>query len=403
MAKNATAKELRFAHIVGEGIGELEFDAALRVVMGAIPTINFKVERIENHRLPAPEGELGEFNPAICDLIREIGVGIKGPIETKEGKGAKSINVSLRQALDLYANVRPVSYYEGVQTRLKDPQRLNTVIFRENTEDVYMGIEAEPGSEKVAKLFELLRNDWGVVLPEHFKTDLVGAGIKLVSRKASFRIMKAAIKYAIAHNRKSICIMHKGNIMKHTEGAFKQWCIDFALANFPEQVYFKEEREKFSPEERSKRIFIDIITADDIFDKILTHPERFDVVVTMNLNGDYVSDAAAGQVGGAPLAASGNIGSDCAIFESIGGTAYDIAGKNIANPSAFLLAFAMMLDHARFIAEAEAIRTSIAELFQEGVGTVDMKFAKALSTTDFTNRVADKVVEKLLTESVVAA
>lgn len=394
-------KKFRFAHLLGEGIGEHELNKALEIVMGGISTITFDRVVIKDFRLPGINGLPGELNSEVAELIKSIGIGIKGPTRTLEGKGPKSVNVSLRQALDLYANVRPVKYLEGITTRLKDPERLNTVVFRENTEDVYMGIEAKPGSPEAKQLLEAVRTILGTQLPEHYATDLVGVGIKLMSKRAGERIMDAAIQYAIKHNLKKIVIMHKGNIMKHTEGFFKETCIAYALEHYYDKVYVKGSESDYSEEERAERIFIDVITADDIFDKIQSNPERFQVIVTMNLNGDYVSDAAAGQVGGAPLSASGNIGKYYAVFEAIGGTADDIAGKNIANPTAIIEAFAMMLDHAGFTTEAQAIRDAIADLVKAGIGTADMKFANGasekLSTTEFAERVSALVAEKLKT------
>jgi isocitrate dehydrogenase len=307
--------------------------------------------------------------------------------------------VVLRQELGLYANIRPVEYFPGIATRLKDPERLKTVVFRENTEDVYMGIEAKPGSEEARLIMQTVVQVLGAKLPKHYPYDLVGVGIKLMSHHASERIMFLAMQYAINHGLKKVVIMHKGNIMKYTEGFFKQTCIDFVKTHYPNLVYVKGEEADYSEEERAKRIFIDVITADDIFDKIQSNPERFELIVCMNLNGDYVSDAAAGQVGGAPLSASANVGDDCVVFEAIGGTADDIAGKNIANPTAFFMAFAMMLDHKGFMHEAQAIRDAIAQLFKQGIGTADMKFTVSkhtkVSTTDFAQSVAQLVLETL--------
>jgi isocitrate dehydrogenase len=247
-----------------------------------------------------------------------------------------------------------------------------------------------------------LNKEWDVILPKHFAHDFVGAGIKLISLETTQKLIGRAMEYAFVHNRKKVCIVHKGNIMKHTEGAFKKWCLDYIRDKFEERVCFKGEESPFSKEEQESRIFVDTIIADDAFQQILPNPKRFDVIVTMNLNGDYLSDAAAAQVGGVPTAAGANIGDHHAMFEAIGGTADDIADKNIANPTAFLLAFAMMLDHVGFTQEAGAVRAAIAELFKMGMGTADMNFPVQLSTTDFAQKVSDLIAQKLAVETVSA-
>jgi isocitrate dehydrogenase len=252
---------------------------------------------------------------------------------------------------------------------------------------------------KATDLIEFISNNWQKKLPEHFKTDLVGAGIKFISLETTKKIIGSAMEYALAHNRKKVCIVHKGNIMKYTEGSFKQWCLDYIRDTYGHCVYFKGEESRFSEEQRESLIYVDTIIADDAFQQILRNPKRFDVIVTMNLNGDYLSDAAAAQVGGVPTAAGANVGDTHAMFEAIGGTADDIAGKNTANPTAFLLAFAMMLDHADCGTEANAIRDAIAGLYKEGIGTGDMKFATTLSTTDFAEQVRDRVAKILVEQA----
>jgi isocitrate dehydrogenase len=389
---------LKYLHLIGEGIGE-DFARALRIVEKGISTIDFDVEVVNQFRDVIPSGEQGPLSKATIELFKKYAISMKGPTRTQEGTGPQSANVALRSALKLFANIRPITYFEGVQTPVKNPQDLNVVIFRENTEDVYMGIEAEPGSQQATDLIEFISNNWQKKLPEHFKTDLVGAGIKFISLETTKKIIGSAMEYALAHNRKKVCIVHKGNIMKYTEGSFKQWCLDYIRDTYGHCVYFKGEESRFSEEQRESLIYVDTIIADDAFQQILRNPKRFDVIVTMNLNGDYLSDAAAAQVGGVPTAAGANVGDTHAMFEAIGGTADDIAGKNTANPTAFLLAFAMMLDHADCGTEANAIRDAIAGLYKEGIGTGDMKFATTLSTTDFAEQVRDRVAKILVEQA----
>lgn len=390
-----TKKRLRFALLVGDGIGT-DFSDALCRVMAGIPTIAFDMVRIDYFRLPS-----GDFDPRVIDIIKNAGgVAMKGPTRTLEGKGARSANVVLRQMLDLYANVRPIKHFAGVKTPMLHPEQLDVVIFRQNTEDIYMGIEAEAGSDKSKALMAFLQKEWGIDPAQLSNLEETGVGIKLISKKESERVMDAALAYAIKNNRKRIGIAHKGNIMKYTEGAFMEWCLAYAKEHYREFVYFKDEVATFSDEEKAKRIFIDIVTADDAFQQLLIKPKRFDLIVTPNLNGDYLSDAAAGQVGGVPLAAGGNIGDTYAVFEAIGGTADDIAGKDIANPTAFLLAFAMLLDHQGFAAEAEAVRDAIKSAFKDGLGTADMQFAEKLSASTFAKIIAQRVQEALVVETV---
>ena len=391
---------LKFVLMKGEGIGG-DFAKALRILLEGIPTISFEIVEVDDFRLPGKDGLPGELDPKVIQIFKEVGIGMKGPTRTLEGKGPKSINVKLRVALDLFANVRPLKWLKGVNSPVKRPQDLDVVIFRENTQDVYMGVDAEPGSEKMKKMITFLREVWDYPLEMFTDDDLVGGAVKLISKRATDRIMHAAMEYAIKHNRKKVVIMHKGNIMKTTEGAFRDWCLEYALANYRDRVYVKGEEKSFTAEQKKKLIYVDTVIADDTLAQILQDPKRFDVVVTMNLNGDLVSDAGAAQVGGVPLSPGANIGDEYAMFEAIGGTADNIEDMNIANPTAYLLAFAMLLEHRGFDAEAEAIRTAIAELFEIGVGTADMKFENhKLSTTDFAASVAKKV-KKALTHELV--
>jgi len=373
---------LSFAYIIGDGVGQ-DYAAALPILMERLP-INFEPVMIEQFRLPN-----GELDPTITQLLKKFKFIMKGPLRTQEARGARSVNVAIRQALDLHANIRPVKWIPGVNTPIKRPELLDVVIFRQNTEDSYMGIEKPAGSREATSMIQFLINEWHVA-PGAFagRFQEIGLGVKITSKINTERIMHAALMYAKKHGRKKIGIAHKGNIMKCTEGAFKEWGLEYAKTAFRDDVYCIDEIEQFSPEERETRIFIDVVTADDCFAQMLINPTRFDIIVTMNLNGDYLSDAAAAQVGGVPLAPGANIGDNYAMFEAIGGTADRIAGKNLANPTAFFLSFAMMLEHAGFDPEANAIRGAIRDLYAEGIGTRDMGFNLVFTTTDFAREVA---------------
>jgi isocitrate dehydrogenase len=387
--------ELEFLLMKGEGIGG-DFAKALLILLKGIKTIRFKVVPIHDFRLPDKDGLPGALDPEVVEIWKRVGVGMKGPTRTLEGIGPKSVNVELREKLDLYANIRPVSYINGANSPMKKPELLDVVIFRQNTQDVYMGIEGKPGSVEMDELLDFLRNKWRYDLSMFTKGDLVGGGIKLISKSASEEIMHAAIRYALKHGRKKIAVIHKGNIMKYTEGYFKTWGIDYALSNFRDHVYMKNETQ-FSYEEKKNRIYIETIIADDALSQMLINPTRLDVMVMMNLHGDLLSDAAAAQVGGVPTAAGANIGNDYAMFEAIGGTADDIADQDKANPTAFLLAFAMLLDYKGFETEASAIREAISYLFQLKIGTGDMHFPAetTYSTSEFAGFVSSQV-EKIM-------
>lgn len=318
------------------------------------------------------------------DLIRKYHVAIKGPLTTPVGEGIRSLNVSLRQTLDLYICLRPVRYFKGVPSPVKHPELVDTIIFRENAEDIYAGIEWEADSEGARRVIEFLEKEMGVKKIRF--TEHCGIGVKPMSRAGTERLIKAACEYAIDHDRKSITIVHKGNIMKFTEGGFKKW--GYALA---EREYGAKADEKgvvsfINPKNGHKIIVKDCI-ADAFLQNILLYPQNYDVVCAMNLNGDYISDALAAEVGGIGIAPGANIGSDSAIFEATHGTAPTIAGSGKANPGSIILSAELMLRYLGWNEAADLIIAGMEKAISEGKVTADfaalMENAQKRTTSEF--------------------
>lgn len=299
--------------------------------------------------------------------IKRVGLAIKGPLMTPVGKGARSLNVALRQSLDLYVCLRPVKYFTGVPSPVRHPEKVDMVVFRENTEDIYAGIEWASGTEEVKKVITFLQEEMGVKKIRFPETSAIG--IKPVSSEGSRRLIKAAIDYAIENGRKSVTLVHKGNIMKFTEGGFRGWGYELA-------------RNEYGAYEKDKRVFIpcptgDIEVKDCICDaflqNILLKPENYDVIATLNLNGDYVSDALAAEVGGIGISPGANINYDtgCAIFEATHGIAPDIAGQDIVNPLSIILSGEMLLRYAGFKEAADLILSAVDTTIRSGHVTRD--------------------------------
>ena len=299
--------------------------------------------------------------------IKRVGLAIKGPLMTPVGKGARSLNVALRQSLDLYVCLRPVKYFTGVPSPVRHPEKVDMVVFRENTEDIYAGIEWASGTEEVKKVITFLQEEMGVKKIRFPETSAIG--IKPVSSEGSRRLIKAAIDYAIENGRKSVTLVHKGNIMKFTEGGFRGWGYELA-------------RDEYGAYEKDKRVFIpcptgDIEVKDCICDaflqNILLKPENYDVIATLNLNGDYVSDALAAEVGGIGISPGANINYDtgCAIFEATHGIAPDIAGQDIVNPLSIILSGEMHLRYAGFKKAADLILSAVDTTIRSGHVTRD--------------------------------
>lgn len=325
----------------------------------------------------------GEWLPqATMDAFREYLVGIKGPLMTPVGGGIRSLNVALRQGLDLYVCQRPVRYFKGVVSPVKHPEKVDMCIFRENTEDIYAGIEWEAGTPEARKFYDFIHDEMGVSKVRFPETS--GFGVKPVSQEGSERLIRAAIDYALAHGRKTVTLVHKGNIMKFTEGGFKKW--GYALA----------EREYKDALDDGRLVVNDCI-CDAFLQNALLKPQDYSVIATMNLNGDYVSDMLAAQVGGIGIAPGGNINYQTghAIFEATHGIAPDIAGKDIVNPSSIILSAVMMLDYVGWHEAGRMIEDALERLFQKGVATADLARFMPDGTTVGTKLFGEKIIEQL--------
>jgi len=321
------------------------------------------------------------------DALREFLVGIKGPLTTPVGGGFRSLNVTLRQVLDLYSCVRPVRWYRGVPSPLKHPEEVDVVIFRENTEDVYAGIEYEAGSEENKKLAKFLREELGA---EFFED--AGLGIKPISAFGSKRLVRAAIQYAIDHKRKSVTLVHKGNIQKFTEGAFQKWGYEVAADEFPnETISWDEVEKKHGGKVPAGKILIQDTIADISFQKMLLRPSEFDVLATPNLNGDYLSDAIAAEVGGVGIAPGANIGDAVALFEATHGTAPKYTNLDKVNPGSLLFSGVMMLEHIGWQEAADLITQAYEKTLDQKVVTYDfarqMDGATEVKTSEFASAV----------------
>jgi isocitrate dehydrogenase len=311
----------------------------------------------------------GEWMPQdTLNAVREYIVAIKGPLTTPVGKGIRSLNVAIRKELDLYACVRPVKYIASVPSPMRQPEKIDMVVFRENTEDLYVGIEWSSGSEEAEKLKTFLEQQMGAVLPEK-----PGIGIKPISEKNTKRLVASAINYAIALGMPSVTLMHKGNIMKYTEGAFAKWGYEVARERFPEQTITEAELyEKYNAQRPPGKVVVKDRIADMLFQQVLLRPDEFSVIATPNLNGDYISDALAAQVGGLGMAPGANIGDECAVFEATHGTAPKYAGLDKVNPSSLILSGAMMLDYLDWKEAAADLRRALQKTITAKTVTYDL-------------------------------
>jgi isocitrate dehydrogenase len=371
--------------IIGDGIGPDIWRAAVQVIDRSIELCWQGKRRIQWKEVYAGKKAFdrkGEWLPEdTIASFREYRIGIKGPLTTPVGEGFRSLNVILRQVLDLYACVRPVRHFQGVPAPVREPEKVDMVIFRENTEDVYAGLELRSGEKETIELIESFRKEYGwVIRPDS------GIGIKPISRTASRRLVRAAIDFAIDNNRRSVTLVHKGNIQKYTEGAFRQWGFDLASEDYQDRIVDWRDAEEKVPEQK---ILIKDAIADIFFQQALTRPEDFDVIATMNLNGDYISDALAAQVGGIGMAPGGNINYErgYAIFEATHGTAPKYEGLDKVNPSSLILSGAMMLDHMGWSMAARKIEQGLERTFASKQVTYDlgrlMTGAKVVSCSRF--------------------
>ncbi len=300
--------------------------------------------------------------------LREFRVALKGPLTTPVGGGFRSLNVTLRQVLDLYACIRPVRYYPGVPSPLKEPQRIDMVVFRENTEDVYAGIEWPAHSSEAQRLIRFLNDELGCRLDS-----TAAIGIKPMTARCSKRLVRMALKYALERGRQSVTLMHKGNIMKYTEGAFQNWGYEVALEEFEGKVVSEAEvASRYNWQVPAGKIVIKDRLADNLFQQVLLRPDEYDVIATPNLNGDYISDALAAQVGGLGMAPGANIGDECAIFEATHGSAPKYAGQDKVNPCSVILSGAMMLEYLGWQEAAQLVHAAIPRALQDGVATYDL-------------------------------
>ncbi|MFC3418361.1 NADP-dependent isocitrate dehydrogenase [Salinicoccus hispanicus] len=375
-------------YIEGDGIGPDIWSAASKVLDGAVEKAYDGKKKIEWKEVLAGQkayDKTGEWLPKeTLDTIDEYLLAIKGPLTTPIGGGIRSLNVALRQELDLFTCLRPVRYFEGVPSPLKRPEDTDMVIFRENTEDIYAGIEFQEGTDEVKKVIDFLQEEMGAKNIRFPETS--GIGIKPVSKEGTERLVRSAINYAIENNRPSVTLVHKGNIMKFTEGAFKAWGYDLAEREFGDKVFTwkvydkivedegREAADKAQSEaEAAGKIIIKDAIADIFLQQILTRPKDFGVVATMNLNGDYVSDALAAQVGGIGIAPGANINYETghAIFEATHGTAPKYAGLDKVNPSSVILSGVLMLEHLGWQEAADLVTKAMEKTIASKVVTYD--------------------------------
>jgi len=324
--------------------------------------------------------------------LNDYAVSIKGPLMTPVGGGMRSLNVSLRQTLDLYVCQRPVRYYPGTPSPVKAPEKIDMVIFRENSEDIYAGIEWLAESEDAKKVIKFLQDEMGVTKIRFPETS--GIGIKPVSREGTERLVRKAIQYAIDNDRDSVTIVHKGNIMKFTEGGFKLWGYDLAAKEFGATALDGGEWKSFKNPSTGKNIVIKDCIADAFLQEILLHPSAYDVVATLNLNGDYISDALAAQVGGIGISPGANLSDTIAMFEATHGTAPALAGKNMANPSSLILSAEMLLRHLGWLEAADLVVAGVAGAISNSQVTCDlaeMVGVKALSCSDYATAVIENM------------
>ena len=381
--------------IKGDGTGPDIWTASVRVFDAAVCKAYKNKKRIHWKEIFAGEcafNEYGEWLPQkTLDAIKKYKVAIKGPLTTPVGGGIRSLNVTLRQELDLYACVRPVRYFDGVPSPVKNPEKLNVVIFRENTEDVYAGIEYKKGSPEAKKLIEFLEKELG----KKVRKDS-GIGIKPMSVFGSKRLVRRAIQYAIDKGKKSVTLMHKGNIMKFTEGAFREWGYEVAREEFPKFTVTEEDvQKKYGGVAPKGKVVIKDRIADAMFQQVLLRPEEYDVIATPNLNGDYISDACAAQVGGLGMAPGANIGDKAAIFEATHGTAPKYAGHDKVNPGSVILSGVMMFEHLGWDKAAEMIVKALEKTIRQKTVTYDlerqMKGAKLVKCSEF----GDEIIKNM--------
>ena len=383
----------RIPFIEGDGIGPEIWHATRQVIDAAVHKAYDGRKKISWLEVLAGEKgfeKTGNWLPdeTLADIEKHA-VAIKGPMTTPVGKGIRSLNVTIRQTLDLYACVRPVKYIKSVPSPVKDPQSVNMVVFRENTEDLYAGIEYQAGSPDADKVRRFLNEQMGTALPAD-----AGIGIKSISATNTKRLVARAIAYALERGFNSVTLMHKGNIMKFTEGAFAQWGYEVAAEKFKDQTITETELwDDYQGKQPQNKLVIKDRIADMLFQQVLLRPNEFGVIATPNLNGDYLSDALAAQVGGLGMAPGANIGDRCAVFEATHGTAPKYAGLDKVNPSSLILSGAMMLDHMGWREASRLIRDALQDTIEAKTVTYDLarqiREAKQLKCSEFGQAIID--------------
>ena len=362
-------------YIEGDGTGFDITPVMLKVVDAAVAKAYGDERKIHWMEVYAGEKSTKVYGPDVwlpqetLDAVRDYVVSIKGPLTTPVGGGIRSLNVALRQELDLYVCLRPIQYFDGVPSPVKEPQKTNMVIFRENSEDIYAGIEFEAGSEKARKLISILREDFGVTKIRFPETS--GIGIKPVSREGTERLVRKAIQYAIDNDKPSVTLVHKGNIMKFTEGGFRDWGYALAQNEFGGELIDGGPWMKIKNPKTGKDIVVKDSIADAFLQQILLRPAEYSVIATLNLNGDYVSDALAAQVGGIGIAPGANLSDNVAMFEATHGTAPKYAGKDYVNPGSEILSAEMMLRHMGWTEAADLIISSMGKSIKSKKVTYD--------------------------------
>lgn len=398
--------------IEGDGTGPDIWAAAQRVLDTAVEKAYAGEKKIAWYEVYAGEKAFNKFNSWLpedtLEAIREYKVAIKGPLTTPIGGGIRSLNVALRQELDLYVCLRPVRYFDGVPSPVKHPEKVDMVIFRENTEDIYAGIEFQSGSAEVKKVIEFLQKEMNVDKIRFPETS--GIGIKPVSLEGSKRLIRAAIEYAIEHGRKSVTLVHKGNIMKFTEGAFEKWGYELAEEEFGDKTFSWAQYDRIKEAEgvdaaniaqdeasEAGKVIIKHAIADIALQQVLTRPDEFDVIATLNLNGDYLSDALAAQVGGIGIAPGANINylSGHAIFEATHGTAPKYAEQDVVNPGSVILSGVLMLEHLGWHEPANLIYKGMSRAIANKTVTYDfarlMDNATKVKCSEFGNRIIENM------------
>jgi isocitrate dehydrogenase len=381
--------------IEGDGTGRDIWNAAVRVFNAAVKKAYGTKRTIHWYEVFAGEKAYKKFGEWLPDdtvaAIKAFRIAIKGPLTTPVGGGIRSLNVTLRQVLNLYACVRPVKYYPGVPSPVKNPEKMNVVIFRENTEDVYAGIEWMQGSDEAKKVIDFLGKEMGKkVLPDS------GIGIKPISITGTKNLVRRAIRFALANNRKVVTLVHKGNIMKYTEGSFRDWGYQLAGEEFAEDTISESEVEKnFAGKTPKGKVVINDRIADSMFQQILTRANEYEVLATPNLNGDYLSDACAAQVGGLGIAPGANIGDEFGVFEATHGTAPKYADQDIVNPGSIILSGAMMFEHMGWPEAGKITEDAFGKTILQKTVTYDlerlMTDAVKLKTSEFASAIIENM------------